>query len=73
MAVWVRTLREPIRGISEGLVTKPHPAPFRVLTSELVAVIPPLNLITLKNDPRVLRNNAIGLVIIIIALIRYSL
>ena len=66
MAVWVRTLREPIRGISEGLVTKAHPAPFRVLTSELVAVIPPLNLITLKNDPKVLRNNAIGLVIIII-------
>ncbi|MFB3107131.1 MAG: MFS transporter, partial [Pseudomonadales bacterium] len=31
MAIWVRTLREPIRGISEGLVTKQHPAPFRVL------------------------------------------
>ncbi|MCZ6617066.1 MAG: MFS transporter [Gammaproteobacteria bacterium] len=43
MAIWVRTLREPTRGISEGLVTKQHPAPFRVLGGELMAVIPPLN------------------------------
>ncbi len=28
MAIWVRTLKEPVRGISEGLVAKEHPAPF---------------------------------------------
>ena len=28
MAVWVRTLREPTRGVSEGLVTEKHPAPY---------------------------------------------
>ncbi len=67
MAVWVRTLREPIRGISEGLIAKPHPAPFRVLGSELFAIIPPFNLIALKDDPRVLRNNAIGAVVILLA------
>ena len=48
MAIWVRTLREPIRGISEGLVTPPHPAPFGVLGRELMAVIPPFNLITIS-------------------------
>lgn len=41
MAIWVRTLKEPTRGISEGLVTKAHPAPFRVLGKELTAIIPP--------------------------------
>ena len=60
VAVWVRTLKEPIRGQSEGLVTEPHPAPFRLLGSELAAVIPPLNLIGLMGDPRALVINAIA-------------
>ncbi len=50
MAIWVRTLREPIRGISEGLVTEEHPAPFRVLGSELIAIIPPFNLLSLTHN-----------------------
>ncbi len=61
MAIWVRTLREPVRGISEGLVTAPHPAPFRVLGGELMAVIPGLNLIALRQHPKVLRANLIAL------------
>lgn len=52
MAIWVRTLREPTRGISEGLIAEKHPAPFRVLGSELMAVIPPLNLLSLLHDRR---------------------
>ncbi len=44
MAGWVRTLREPVRGVSEGLVAEVHPAPWRVLGHELAAVIPPFNL-----------------------------
>ena len=28
MAIWVATMREPIRGQSEGLTTDPHPAPL---------------------------------------------
>lgn len=62
MAIWVRTLREPIRGISEGLVTKQHPAPFRVLGGELMAVIPPLNLIGLMQHRKSLRVNLIAAV-----------
>ena len=37
LAIWVATIREPVRGISEGLVTPPHPAPFREAWKELQA------------------------------------
>lgn len=45
VALLVVTLREPVRGQSEGLVTPPHPAPFRSFLDELVTIIPPLTLI----------------------------
>ena len=63
MAIWVRTLREPVRGISEGLVTEKHPAPFKVLGRELTAVIPPLNVISLLGHSDALKKNAIAAVI----------
>jgi fluoride ion exporter CrcB/FEX len=50
----VRTLREPIRGISEGLIAQTHAAPFRVLRNELIAIIPPLNLIGIHRNRRAL-------------------
>ena len=50
MALWVRSLREPARGISEGLVTETHPAPFSVLATELGAMLPIFNLVGLKRD-----------------------
>ena len=57
MAIWVRTLREPIRGISEGLVAKQHPAPFKVLGTELMAVVPPFNLLSLLGNRKSLATN----------------
>jgi MFS family permease len=45
VALWVATLREPIRGQADGLVTPPNPRPFKAFGEELVAVIPPLTLI----------------------------
>jgi len=60
MSIWVRTLREPVRGISEGLVTEKHPAPFSVLGRELMAVVPPLNLVGLARHPAPLRKNLIA-------------
>jgi MFS family permease len=57
MAIWVRTLREPTRGISEGLVASKHPHPFRLLGHELMAVLPPFNLYGLRSHPKILRNN----------------
>ncbi|MEM7078813.1 MAG: MFS transporter [Pseudomonadota bacterium] len=67
MALWVRTLKEPTRGISEGLVVEKHSAPFQVLGRELKAVIPPLNLIGLWHEPAALRRNAIAAVLIALA------
>jgi MFS family permease len=44
MALWVSTLKEPKRGLSEGLITAPHPHPFREAWLELRTVIPLHNL-----------------------------
>jgi MFS family permease len=45
LALLVFTLREPVRGQSEGIVTPPPKDPFRGFLRELVAVIPPFTLI----------------------------
>jgi MFS family permease len=45
MALWVATLREPVRGSSEGLVSAAHPAPFQAFLEDLIAIIPPLTVI----------------------------
>ncbi len=47
VAVWVWTLREPIRGISEGLIAPVHPHPFKATQSTLMSVLPVLSLVTL--------------------------
>jgi MFS family permease len=48
MAIWVRTLREPARGASEGLESVEHPAPLSVLKTEMASMLPLFNLIGLK-------------------------
>lgn len=45
LAILVFTLREPLRGESEGIVTPPPKDPFRGFFRELIAVIPPFTLI----------------------------
>jgi MFS family permease len=62
MAIWVRTLREPERGISEGLVAPKHEAPYRLLGKELMTVIPPLNLLSIYKDRKALRSNLLAAV-----------
>ncbi len=47
LALWVRTLREPVRGEREGLVAAQHPHPFGEFWRELRAVVPPLTLVNL--------------------------
>jgi MFS family permease len=44
LALWVRTLREPVRGAMDALRVPVEPHPFRVLGRELAAVIPPATL-----------------------------
>jgi MFS family permease len=59
MALWVRTLHEPVRGSSEGLdAPEVHPHPFRELGRELAAVLPVLSIGTLsRGGSRVLLAN----------------
>jgi MFS family permease len=47
MALWVKTLREPLRGMSEARNVKPEPHPFRVFGLETMAVLPALNFVNL--------------------------
>jgi MFS family permease len=47
VAVWVATLREPRRGLSDGITTAPHPHPFREAARELMSVLPPFAIFTL--------------------------
>jgi MFS family permease len=50
LAIWVATLREPRRGQSEGLREPPrHPRPFAEFGRELMAVLPPLTLLSLAS------------------------
>jgi hypothetical protein len=44
LALWVRTLREPVRGAMDALPVPTEPHPFRVLGRELAAVLPPATL-----------------------------
>jgi MFS family permease len=48
LALWVRSLREPVRGQADGLPARPMPRPFREFAAELMAVVPPLTLIRLR-------------------------
>jgi MFS family permease len=45
LAILVATIREPIRGASEGIVTPTSPTPFKDFRDELVTIIPPFTLI----------------------------
>lgn len=44
MSLWVLSLREPVRGLSEGLDVAEHPAPFAAAWESLCSVLPPLTL-----------------------------
>ena len=44
LAIWVRTLREPVRGGADGLPAPSDPHPFRAFFRELGAVLPPFTL-----------------------------
>lgn len=55
LALWIASLREPVRGMADGLYTPPEPHPFRVFFKELRSVLPPLTLLHLwleKAGPR---------------------
>jgi MFS family permease len=45
LALWVATLKEPVRGLIDGVPSAPSTAPFKAFRDELIAVIPPFTLI----------------------------
>lgn len=46
MALWVYTLREPVRGQADGIFSRPNSRPFREAASTLVSMVPIVNIIT---------------------------
>jgi MFS family permease len=72
LALIVSTLREPVRGAIDGIVTPPSPDPFRGFFEELVAVIPPFTLYgAAKRGSMALMKNLGGAALI--ALIAYTM
>ena len=69
MAIWVWTLKEPIRGKSEGIVTPAHPHPFKETWRELAAILPIVSLTRLAagGARMVAMNLAAGAVMIVLA------
>ncbi|MBB5708472.1 spinster family MFS transporter [Sphingopyxis panaciterrulae] len=46
LAAWVATLKEPVRGLVDGVPTAPSPTPFKGFFEELYAIIPPFTLLS---------------------------
>ncbi|WP_226794515.1 MFS transporter [Altererythrobacter sp. CC-YST694] len=65
LALWVLTLREPVRGAIDGLPTPGDPHPWRVFFEQLVQLIPPLTLIdAARRGPKALAINLAGAAVI---------
>jgi MFS family permease len=64
MAGWVATLREPVRGKSEGLVQAVHPRPFSEFGLELASIVPPFSLMALYKSPAGMRGLQLNLIIL---------
>lgn len=65
LAIWVFTLREPMRGQSEGLRAPPNPAPFRTFFEELLTIIPPFTLIgAARGGVKALTANLVALLLV---------
>ena len=74
LAIWVRTLREPPRGIMDGIKSEPVKQPFREFGAELMAVLPGLTLINLHRRGAGAREYGINLLAVIgFALVAWAL
>ncbi|MFZ5747926.1 MAG: spinster family MFS transporter [Pseudomonadota bacterium] len=66
LALWIATLREPVRGLSEGIETPPHPAPFRSFLDELLTILPPFTLFgAARMGGRALATNLVALALVV--------
>ena len=73
MALWVHTLREPERGVNEGIKSKVTERPMHEFGKELMAVIPPFTLFNLwlqgAGRKGIIINLVAGLVLVLLALL----
>lgn len=68
LAIWVSTLKEPIRGQADGIISGPVKDPFRGFLNELFAVIPPFTFIqAAQHGGRALGMNILGAAIIAVS------
>ena len=73
IAAWMWTLREPTRGLSEGLIVEPEPHPFRETARSLYSVLPPF---TAHNLLRIGGISALGfnlLAALLVAVVAYGM
>ncbi len=78
LAAIVLSLREPPRGLAEGILTKGprEPHPFRKMFAELGTVLPPFTLFSLRRigaPADVIRRNIIALVMVIVLAVAMTL
>lgn len=70
LALWVATIREPVRGAIDGLPSPGDPRPFRGFAQELLDVIPPLTLIgAAARGPKAVAMNLAAAALIVLAAI----
>lgn len=70
LALWVATLREPLRGMADGILTPPEPSPWRKFFTELSSVIPPFTMLQAarQGDGALPRNLvAVGVIVAAVA------
>jgi MFS family permease len=66
LALWVKTLKEPIRGLSEGIIMPKEPHPWPKFFTELSSVIPPFTLFHAASfGRRALIVNLMGLAVVV--------
>jgi len=65
LAVWVASLREPIRGARDGLISENHPEPFKIFRQELASIVPPFTLLSLIGKPNAKRELGINIVLLL--------
>jgi MFS family permease len=68
LACLVLTLREPLRGQSEGIPSPPSPDPFRGFLRELFAIIPPFTLLSAgqRGSAALIQNVAAAIIVALI-------
>lgn len=65
LALWVLSLREPVRGVTEGRPTGNNPNAWRDFVSEVLQIVPPLTMLgAARRGPKALAINLAGALIL---------